>query len=850
MQPDPGYLAQLAASLPVARQSHEILEQLAPSPAIVVESPTGSGKTTQLPRILYAAGYAANGRIGVTQPRRIAAVSVTDFVRAQLAADGSDAAIAAYKMRFEDTTDDRTRLKIMTDGVLLQELKHDRLLSEYAVLMVDEAHERSLTIDFVLGLLKGVLAQRSDFKVIVSSATINAEVFAEYFDGCPIVRIDTPVHPVRIRYRPFQPSGDPEQLLASVEQIVLEIHRAGKPGDVLIFLSGERDIRAALAALAARRESRSWHLLPLYARLSRAEQARVFDDFPGRRKIVLATNIAETSVTIPGIGFVIDSGLAKINSYNTRTLTSALTEQPISHASCNQRRGRAGRTGPGACYRLYSEQSYRQRPLFELEEIHRTDLSEVVLRMAELEITEFEEFDFLSSPGRERVANAVELLGMLEALDEERRLTAAGRLMVQFPILPRHARIIVEAIRRYPEVLEETLIATAFLSVSSPFVLPEGHEMEARHAHHGLRHPLGDLVAYLTLFASFRDSDDRDGFCSRHYLEPRTMHEVLNIKEQLEEIVSGLGIPIGSGGSLSHYLCAVARGLIQFICVAAGPGRYRSPTAGNIFIHPGSAMYRQPARYLVAGEIVRTSRTYARSVSPLSRQEVQSVSPDLLADLIAVSPDGRGRSRDRGGGRGRGPVPDAGARRAGRASGEAAQVHLLGQTFAVAEHGKRRLVTLPWAQAAPIARRAGRGALAGHRALRGRIVLDGAEIMSGARLGALFEVLEKIDPAHRVNGNWPRDTLHLPQDAGPLLERLQYVLALSPRKAGGTKLSFLALQTESGGAFWLSARRNLQNAVADSLAALEALADAPEQALDDAQQARLSAVYRRVSNLL
>ena len=474
MQPDPGYLAQLAASLPVARQSHEILEQLAPSPAIVVESPTGSGKTTQLPRILYAAGYAANGRIGVTQPRRIAAVSVTDFVRAQLAADGSDAAIAAYKMRFEDTTDDRTRLKIMTDGVLLQELKHDRLLSEYAVLMVDEAHERSLTIDFVLGLLKGVLAQRSDFKVIVSSATINAEVFAEYFDGCPIVRIDTPVHPVRIRYRPFQPSGDPEQLLASVEQIVLEIHRAGKPGDVLIFLSGERDIRAALAALAARRESRSWHLLPLYARLSRAEQARVFDDFPGRRKIVLATNIAETSVTIPGIGFVIDSGLAKINSYNTRTLTSALTEQPISHASCNQRRGRAGRTGPGACYRLYSEQSYRQRPLFELEEIHRTDLSEVVLRMAELEITEFEEFDFLSSPGRERVANAVELLGMLEALDEERRLTAAGRLMVQFPILPRHARIIVEAIRRYPEVLEETLIATAFLSVVEPLRIARG----------------------------------------------------------------------------------------------------------------------------------------------------------------------------------------------------------------------------------------------------------------------------------------------------------------------------------------------------------------------------------------
>ena len=261
-------------------------------------------------------------------------------------------------------------------------------------------------------------------------------------------------------------------------------------------------------------------------------------------------------------------------------------------------------------------------------------------------------------------------------------------------------------------------------------------------------------------------------------------------------------------------------------------------------------MYRQPARYLVAGEIVRTSRTYARSVSPLSRREVQAISPDLLADLIAVSRERPGRGRERTGSGGRERGPRDGARRAGRAADDAPQVHLLGQTFAVAAHGKRRLVTLPWEQAAPLARRAGRRALAGHRALRGRIVLDGAEIMAGARLGPLFEVLEKIDPAHRVDGDWPRDTLHLPRDAARLLERLQYVLALSPRKAGGTKLSFLTLQTDAGGAFWLSARRNLQNAVADSLAALEALADAPEEALNEEQQARLSAVYRRVSNLL
>ena len=841
----------------------QILRQIAAHPVIVVESPTGSGKTTQLPRILFDAGYADTGRIGVTQPRRIAAVSVTDFIAAQLAAGaGSDAdagtaaataAVAAYKMRFEDTTTRDTRIKVMTDGVLLQELKHDRLLGEYSVLIVDEAHERSLNIDFVLGLLKGVLAQRPDFKVIVSSATINAEVFSEYFDSCPIVRIDTPVHPVQIRYRPFQPAGDPEQLLAAVERIVLEVDRARKPGDILVFLSGERDIRGCIAMLAARRESRRWQLLPLYARLSRAEQDQVFEAFPERRKIVVATNIAETSITIPGIGHVIDSGLAKINSFNTRTLTAALTEQPISHASCNQRRGRAGRTGPGTCYRLYSEASYQRRPLFETEEIHRTDLSEVVLRMAELDITEFEEFDFLSSPGRDRIASAVALLGMLDALDADRALTEIGRTMVKFPILPRHARILVEAIYRYPEVLEEAIIAVAFLSVPTPFIMPEGHELEARHAHHAFRDPLGDLVACLDLYRRFRDSSDRDGFCARHYLEPRTMYEILNVKQQLEEIVSGLGVPVGGGGPVTNYLRAVGRGLIPFICIAAGPGRYRSPTAGNIFIHPGSGMYRQPARFIVAGEIMRTARAYARSVSPLTRDEVRAISPDLLADLLAVSRDaGKGERRGRGRAKERDAAERAGRRTRSAAAGAAArQLHLLGQVFEVTEQrSKRPLVTLPWHEAAPIARRAGRRALAPYRAWRGRITLDGAEVMSGARLAALFEVLAKIDPAHRIDAGWPRDTMRMPQDTARLLACLGDLLAMSVRRPAARKLGFIALQTDAGGAFWLSLRRNLQNAVTDSLAALEALADAPQGALDDAQQASVSAVYRRVANLL
>ena len=358
----------------------------------------------------------------------------------------------------------------------------------------------------------------------------------------------------------------------------------------------------------------------------------------------------------------------------------------------------------------------------------------------------------------------------------------------------------------------------------------------------------------MALYGQFRDSSNRDGFCARHYLEPRTMYEILNVKEQLEAIVSGLGVPVSGGGPTTHYLCAVGRGLIQFICVAAGPGRYRSPTAGNIFIHPGSGMYQQPARYIMAGEIMRTARAYARSVSPLTREQVRAISPDLLADLIAVSGTDR----------------RANAARAAAAAGSAPPLQTAPTGAALGFDPRRRgadasaragvrrngtaqqapLVTLPWQDAAPIARRAGRRSLAEYRSWRGRITLDGAEIMAGARLEALFEVLAKIDPAHRIDAGWPRDTMHVPQDSARLLGCLGHLLAISARRPEARKLGFIALQTDANGGFWLSQRRNLQNAVADSLASLEALADAPRRALDDAQQATVSAVYRRVANLL
>jgi len=333
--------------LPVYRHRNAIIRALKKNRVVVVESPTGSGKTTQIPKILYDAGFAKNGKIGVTQPRRIAAVSVSHFIARQY--DDTIPGIIGYKMRFVDETLPRTRIVIMTDGILLQELKADSLLSDYSIIMVDEAHERSLNIDFILGLLKGILRRRDDLKVVVSSATINASVFSEYFDGCPVVTINAPMYPVQVVYDPPEYLHDFVAVNDKIVEIVKKIEQGGKPGDILIFLSGEAQIKSCVSELSRLNRNKSMALLPLYGRLSKEEQERVFLDFPSQRKVIVATNIAETSVTIDGVRYVIDPGFAKLNYYNSRNFTSSLVEVPISKASSNQRKGRAGRTQPGGC---------------------------------------------------------------------------------------------------------------------------------------------------------------------------------------------------------------------------------------------------------------------------------------------------------------------------------------------------------------------------------------------------------------------------------------------------------------------------------------------------------------------
>ena len=627
-----------AELLPVYSQKHKILDALEKNRVIVVESPTGSGKTTQMPVILHEAGYSQTGIIGVTQPRRIAVLSVSEFIAKQLKCERPD--VIGYKMRFADVTDERTKIKIMTDGILLQELKLDPWLSKYSVIMVDEAHERSLDIDFILGLLKRIVKERSDFKVIVSSATINTELFSSYFFSCPIIKIDAITYPVTLIFDPpavpaSTENQDAENMLyEKITSIIGRIVEEKRRGGVLVFLPGERSIKNCIERLSKERWFKKLMVIPLYGRLSKEEQDRVFLSPPmWKRKVVIATNIAETSITINDINTVIDSGLAKLNFYNPYSFTSSLDETLVSKSSCNQRKGRAGRTEEGTCYRLYSRKDFESRPLYTMEEIYRTDLSEVVMRMSELGIYDFDSFDFISPTSKKGIIGAIETLNMLDALEKDHSLSNIGKIMCKFPLPPRQSRMIAEAIINYPSVTEEVIIAAAFLSVRSPFSMPEGYEMEARKAHLAFSDSNGDFVSFLKLYRIFFSATDREAFCKKYYLDVKIMEEILNIKEQLELIVSGMGVPILSGGTIDDYLTSIAKGMIQAVCSRYKRGVYRSLTTEKIVIHPGSCMYREEPKYIVAGEIVRTTRMYAMSVSSLSERVIRRVAPKLLSSF-------------------------------------------------------------------------------------------------------------------------------------------------------------------------------------------------------------------------
>lgn len=835
-----------AKNLPVYQQKQRILDALQSHQVIVVESPTGSGKTTQLPVILNEAGLSNGGIIGVTQPRRIAAISVSEFISKQLGTPMPG--LVGYKMRFEDKTNQSTKIKIMTDGILLQEMKLDPAMSKYSVIMVDEAHERSLNIDFILGLLKRVLEARPEFKVIVSSATINAEIFSAYFGDCPIVKIETQVYPVTIVWDPPAVEGSPDSLVDKIEQIVNRIIGDRRDGDLLVFLPGERLIKDCMERLAASESRNRILIVPLYARLGKDEQERVFDKAPlGKKKVILSTNIAETSVTIDGVTSVIDSGQAKLNFYNPKTYTASLVQVPVSKASSNQRKGRAGRTAPGYCYRLYTRDDFENRSLFTMEEIYRTDLSEVVLRMAELGITEFERFDFISKPPRSGILGAMDVLNLLEVFEPDRSLSRVGQMMCAFPLLPRLSRMIVESILKYPDVVEEVVIAAAFLSTSSPYVLPPGEELEARRAHHAFRDPAGDFMSYLKMYRTFGEAKNKARFAEKNYLDERTLLEIARIKEQIEMIVHDLGVPIASGGSTEDYLCAVSRGLIQFVCARQDRGTFRTLMDERVQIHPSSVMFKENPDFIVAGEIVRTTRMYAMSVSPLQRRMLAKISPIVAETLLKQKPAAAPEYPVRGR-----PAAARPARiehpRLEEARDFTNRIKIGGETFDLVAEKKRKKAVLVWESFKRA--REGLPADAGlaFKGMLGVVTVGHNRLLDGEKLETILRISPILDPENDLKREWPRKKqFNVNEDLDGLVAVLDHVLQTAYWKPKNPELGFVAMFTDTAGTYWFRVSRGFHTALNESLASLEYLVDEVSELATPEQKEKVGTLYRKIS---
>lgn len=827
-------------ALPVYEQKQKILDCLEKNQVVIVESPTGSGKTTQIPVILYEAGYATNGVIAVTQPRRIAALSVSEFISKQLGT--SYPGLVGYKMRFEDKTDASTKIKIMTDGILLQEMKLDPWLSKYSVIMVDEAHERSLNIDFVMGLLKRVLKERKDFRVIVSSATMNTQVFSEYFDNAPIVSIDTITYPVSVIYDPI-PGGVTtttdagcDLLLSKICNTVERVLDNGDEGGILIFLPGEKIIKDCLDRLYRMPFSRHLHILPLYGRLSKEEQEKVFDEPPaGKKKVIISTNIAETSVTISDITTVIDSGLCKLNFYNPRNFTSSLIESSVSKASCNQRKGRAGRTHEGSCYRLYKRMDFETRPEYTTEEIYRTDLSEVVLRMAELGITDFYNFDFIASPGKEGIIGAVDTLNMLGALDSDNCLSEIGKMMVRFPLEPRISRIIIEAIMRFPDIIDKALIAASFLSANSPFILPPNEEMEARKAHHRFRDMQGDFVTYLNIFNAYKQSDNKEKFCKKNYLDERVMAEIDNINYQLTQIVSDMNIPIVQGkGSFNDYLCCIACGMIQFVCIRTGRESYHSLTADHICIHPGSVIFKQNPVFIVAGEIVRTSRIFAMSVSPLTKPMLDIINPTLYEKLqscknskvkdiekeLRIAKQKENKKDKNKKQKTISNISEAELKENSLSLGDF--------LFEVTKIKGKKVALLPIEHfSLAVLQEKDKEKLNACGNLKGKIITrDKGVLLEGEKLSLMINIIKNLEISPIAEKKWNRKlnaNINNPIEKEQIIDSLDWILRTAIAKQKNKEYGFITLFTDNKGNYWYKVSRGFSTALAESHASLETL---------------------------
>ncbi|MBX3365513.1 MAG: ATP-dependent RNA helicase HrpA [Phycisphaeraceae bacterium] len=623
------------SDLPVCIRREEIADAMQRHQVIVVCGETGSGKSTQLPKICLELGRGIDGLIGHTQPRRIAARTIAARLSEELRVVlGQE---IGFKIRFNDRTDPNTLIKVMTDGILLAETASDRLLRQYDTLIIDEAHERSLNIDFLLGYLRQILPKRPDLKVVVTSATIDPERLSRHFSDAPIVRVEGRTYPVETRYRPLPEQDDrngrdDDVLLDGILNAVDEIAAEG-PGDILVFLSGEREIREAAEGLRKHHPPNT-EVLPLYARLSVEEQQRVFTPHNSRR-IVLATNVAETSLTVPGIRGVVDTGVARISRYSPRTKVQRLQVEPISRASADQRRGRCGRIGPGVCLRLYSEESYSERPDFTEPEILRSHLAGVILQMKSLGLGKVEQFPFLDAPDYRQVREGYRTLHELGAVTSEGDLTPMGRLLAKLPIDPRIGRMVLAG--GHEGVLHDVLIIAAALSVQDPRERPHDRQEQADALHAEYQDADSDFVSYLNLWAAYRAFDHSMStrqlrrWCRERCLSFLRLREWRDVHRQLRDAAHTLGFAVGNGAcDRDRVHKALLTGLLSNVGARSENTEYRGPHGLRFYVHPGSAVFDGKPAWIMAAELIQTTRLYARIVAKIRPEWIESAAEHLI----------------------------------------------------------------------------------------------------------------------------------------------------------------------------------------------------------------------------
>jgi len=642
--------------LPVSQRRDDLLKTIEANQVVVVCGATGSGKTTQLPKLLLELGHGVSGTIGHTQPRRLAARSVAHRLAEELQTPLGQG--VGYQVRFDEKNSDLSRIKVMTDGILLNELTRDRRVSEYDAIIIDEAHERSLNIDFLLGYLKQLTAERSDLKIIITSATIDPESFSKHFDEAPIVTVEGRTYPVEVRYHP-PASDDSEEITAAIVEATAELQRVA-PGDVLVFLPGERDIRAATEALrgwATDQRVNNLDILPLYARLSRKEQDRIFHPDPGRRRVVLATNVAETSLTVPGIRHVIDTGLARISRYSARSRVQRLPIEPISQASADQRKGRCGRTAPGICVRLFDEASFEQRSVFTDPEIQRSNLAGVILQMAALGLGRIDRFPFIDPPAASTVREGHQTLLELRAIDERDQLTDLGRELANLPVDPRIGRMIRAGAEQ--GILRQMLVVAAALSVQDPRVRPpDAYESAERQQRLWWVPGASDFTAYLRLWRWYQQAKKQHSHgtlrrvIQQHYLAHTRMREWEEVHHQLRALITERGykltgppiIPAEPKAAraeddepdpfneqlIDALHRAILTGLLSHIGQKDERYTYLGARDRKFAIFPGSAMFEHPPKWLVAAELVETTKLYARTVGKIQPQWIEPLAAHLV----------------------------------------------------------------------------------------------------------------------------------------------------------------------------------------------------------------------------